>query len=44
VYDVESELAHALREYLGDNLKSGETAFTLRASGKSELTAENLGG
>ena len=43
VYDAESEPAHALREYLGDNLKSGETAFTLRSSGKSELIAERPG-
>jgi hypothetical protein len=43
VYDAESEAAHALGEYLGDNLKSGETAFTLRASGKFELAAEKLG-
>jgi superfamily II DNA or RNA helicase/HKD family nuclease len=44
VYDAESEPARALREYLGDNLKSGETAFTLRASGKAELIAERPGG
>jgi hypothetical protein len=44
VYDAKSEPAHALREYLGDNLKSGDMAFTLRASGKSELIAEKLGG
>jgi len=44
VYDAGSEAAHALREYLGDNLKSGETAFTLRASGKTELNADRPGG
>ncbi len=44
VYDAGSEAAHALRKYLGDNLKSGETAFTLRTSGKSELIAERLRG
>ena len=44
MYDAESEAARTLREYLGDNLKSGESAFTLRASGKSELIAEKLAG
>ena len=44
LYDSESEAAYALREYLGDNLKSGEKTFTLRASGKSELITEKLGG
>ena len=37
VYDAESEAAHALREYLGDNLKPGETVFTLKTSGNNRL-------
>jgi hypothetical protein len=39
-YDAESAAVRALREYLGNDLKAGEDAFTLRVSGKSELLAE----
>jgi len=36
-YDAESEAANALREYVADYLKPGETAFIIRAAGKNEL-------
>ena len=36
-YDLESRVVQALRQTLGKRLKRGETAFTLRASGKNEL-------
>jgi len=42
-YDAESDATHALREYLGDQLNPGETAFSLRAAGKAELIAERPG-
>jgi len=43
LYDAESEAARASRDYLGDQLNPGETAFSLRAAGKAELIAERPG-
>jgi hypothetical protein len=40
IYGPEDNLAHAFGAYLGDRLKPGGTAFTLRASGKNELVLE----
>ncbi|MBT3257955.1 MAG: DEAD/DEAH box helicase family protein [Deltaproteobacteria bacterium] len=37
VYNPESRVVQALRQLLGKRFKRGETAFTLRASGKNEL-------
>jgi len=42
VYDSESDAAHALREYIPEHLKLGETAFKLRVSGKNELFIEGF--
>jgi hypothetical protein len=39
-FEAESEAVQALREYLGNDLKTGQEAFALRASGKNELMAE----
>jgi hypothetical protein len=39
-YDAESDVVRALRQYLKNDLKIGEKAFALRASGKNELIAE----
>jgi hypothetical protein len=38
IYDAQGLAAHALREYVPDHMKPGDTAFTLRASGKNEIT------
>jgi len=40
VYETESDLIHALRDYVGDRLKPAETAFTIKVAGKNELTVE----
>ncbi len=39
-YEPENEVIQAFREYLGNRFKSGETAFTLKVSGKHDLAVE----
>jgi hypothetical protein len=43
IYDAQGHAVHALREYLGDNLKPGETGFTLKTSGKNGLVVGRPG-
>ncbi len=39
-YEPENEVIQAFREYLGNRFNSGETAFTLKVSGKHKLAVE----
>jgi hypothetical protein len=43
-YDAVGDAVHALREYLPERLKPGETVFHLRISGKNELLIERFTG